>query len=225
MGKFTQHWASDYDLRIVRLIPGYGMLHEIASCVLAAHLQGAAGEIDVLVAGAGTGRELDDLAARDPAWRFTAIDSSQPMLDIARARAVTGNYVDRVAFHAMDMQAYLAKTPHAAALAILVMHFLSDDAGRLAFLQTLARSLRPGASLLLFDYAGDVEEFHPAYRQWARAQGMDEEAIETMFLRLNANFHPIVEAQLKGLLAEAGFGVPTRFFQALGYCAYVVHRN
>ena len=225
MGKFTQHWAVDYDVRIVRLIPGYGTLHEIASCVLAAQLQGVSGEIDVLVAGAGTGRELDDLAARDPAWRFSAVDSSQPMLDIARARAVTGNYVDRVAFHAMDMQAYHAKAPHAAALAVLVMHFLSDDAGRVAFLQTLARALRPGAPLLLFDYAGDVESFHPAYRQWARARGLDEEAIETMFLRLNANFHPIGEAHLGALLKEAGFGVPTRFFQALGYCAYVVQRK
>ena len=53
MAKFTQHWASDYDERIIRLIPGYGTLHEIASCVLAAQLQGVAGEIDVLVAGAG----------------------------------------------------------------------------------------------------------------------------------------------------------------------------
>ena len=26
MGKFTQHWAVDYDVRIVRLIPGYGTL-------------------------------------------------------------------------------------------------------------------------------------------------------------------------------------------------------
>ena len=225
MGKFTQHWAVDYDVRIVRLIPGYGMLHEIASCVLAAHLQGVAGEIDVLVAGAGTGRELDDLAARDPAWRFTAVDSSQPMLDIARARAVAGNYVDRVAFHTMDMQAYQASEPHAAALAVLVMHFLSDDAGRAAFLQTLARALQPGAPLLLFDYAGDVEAFHPAYHQWARAQGMDEEAIGTMFLRLNANFHPIGKVQLGKLLAEAGFGAPTRFFQALGYSAYVAQRN
>ena len=225
MGKFTQHWAVDYDARIVRLIPGYGMLHEIASCVLAAQLQGGAGEIDVLVAGAGTGRELDDLAARDPAWRFTAVNSSQPMLDIARARAVTGNYIDRVAFHATDMQAYQAKAPHAAALAILVMHFLSDDTGRATFLQTLARALRPGAPLLLFDYAGDVEAFHPAYRQWARAQGMDEDAIETMFLRLNANFHPIGEVRLGALLAKSGFGVPTRFFQALGYSAYAVQRN
>ena len=32
-------------------------------------------------------------------------------------------------------------------------------------------------------------------------------------------------ARARALLKEAGFGVPTRFFQALGYCAYVVHRK
>ena len=225
MAKFTQHWASDYDERIVRLIPGYGTLHEIASCVLAAQLQGVAGEIDVLVAGAGTGRELDDLAARDPQWRFTAVDSSQPMLDNAHARATAGNYIDRVTFHAVDMQAYRTTTPHAAALAVLVMHFLSDDAGRMVFLQTLAHALRPGAPLLLYDYAGDVRVFHAAYRQWAHARGLDEDAVKTMFQRLSANFHPIGEAQLTALLAEAGFAVPTRFFQALGYSAHVTRRS
>jgi tRNA (cmo5U34)-methyltransferase len=225
MAKFTQHWASDYDERIVRLIPGYGLLHEIASCVLAAQLQGVAGEVDVLVAGAGTGRELDELAARDPAWRFTAVDSSQPMLDNAHARAVAGKYIDRVTFHAMDLQAYRAEAPHAAAFGVLVMHFLSDDAGRAKFLQTLAQALQPGAPLLLFDYAGDVEAFHTAYRQWAHVQGLDEDAVKTMFQRLSANFHPIDEVKLGALLAKAGFGEPTRFFQALGYSAYVVRRN
>ncbi len=225
MAKFTQHWASDYDERIIRLIPGYGTLHEIASCVLAAQLQGVAGEIDVLVAGAGTGRELDDLAARDPQWRFTAVDSSQPMLDNAHARATAGNYIDRAAFHAMDLQAYRTQTPHAAALAILVMHFLADDDARLVFLRTLAQALRPGAPLLLFDYAGDVQVFHAAYRQWAYARGLDEEAVKTMFQRLSANFHPISEPELAALLSEADFGTPTRFFQALGYSAYVTRRN
>lgn len=225
MAKFTQHWASDYDERIVRLIPGYGTLHEVASCVLAAELQGVAGEIDVLVAGAGTGRELDDLAARDPKWRFIAVDSSQPMLDNACARATAGNYIDRVTFHAMDLQAYRTQTPHAAALAVLVMHFLADDAARLVFLQTLAQALRPDAPLLLFDYAGDVQVFHAAYRQWAHARGLDADAVKIMFQRLAANFHPIGEAQLGPLLAKAGFGMPTRFFQALGYSAYVTRRN
>ena len=225
MAKFTQHWATDYDQRIVRLIPAYDALHEIAACVLAAELQNAAGEIDVLVAGAGTGRELDDLAARDPSWRFTAIDSSQPMLDHAQARAVRGNYADRVSFQAVDVQAYRTPAPHAAATAMLVSHFLADDAGRLTFLRTLAEALRPGTPLVTFDYAGDTQAFLAAYRQWARAQGQDDDAIKTMFQRLSANFHPIGEVQLAPLLAAAGFGAPTRFFQALGYSGYVTHRH
>lgn len=229
MPKFTQHWASDYDQRIVRLIPGYEALHEIASCVLAAELRETAGPIDVpvdiLVAGAGTGREIDDLAARDPSWRFTAVDPSQPMLDNARVRAGHGNYLDRVSFQTVDVQNYRAAVLHAAATAVLVAHFLADDAGRLAFLRTLAAALRPGAPLVMVDYAGDTQAFHAAYRQWARAQGQDEEAIKVMFQRLAANFHPVDETHCARLLAESGFGPPWRFFQALGYTGYVTRRR
>lgn len=50
MGKFTQHWAADYDQRIARLVPGYALVHELASCVLAAELDGESGDVDILVA-------------------------------------------------------------------------------------------------------------------------------------------------------------------------------
>jgi tRNA (cmo5U34)-methyltransferase len=224
MPKFTQHWASDYDMRIVRLIPGYDSVHELVSCVLAAHLQGAPGPVDILVAGAGTGRELDELAARDPAWRFTAVDNSQAMLDNARARATAGGYLDRVGFQTVNVEAYSASAPHAAALAVMVMHFIRDDAGRLEFLRTFTRSLPPGAPLVMCDYADATQAFHPAYRQWAHAQGHDEGGVKVMFQRLAANFHPINEAHLGRLLAEAGFAAPTRIFQALGYSGYVTLR-
>lgn len=224
MPKFTQHWASDYDMRIVRLIPGYDSMHELVSCVLAAHLQGVSGSVDILVAGAGTGRELDDLAARDPSWRFTAVDNSQPMLDNARARAAAGGYLDRVDFHTMNVEDYRAAAPHAAALAVMVMHFLRDDRSRVEFLRTLSRTLRPGSLLVVCDYADATQAFHPAYRQWARARGHDEEAVKVMFQRLAANFHPIDEAHLGRLLAEAGFTAPKQIFQALGYRGYVTLR-
>ena len=225
MPKFTQHWASDYDMRIVRLIPGYDAVHELVSCVLAAYLQDVPYPVDILVAGAGTGRELDELAARDPSWRFTAVDNSQPMLDNARARATAGGYLERIDFHTMNVEAYRATAPHAAALVVMVMHFIRDDPGRLEFLRTFTRSLAPGSPLVMCDYADATQAFHPAYRQWAHAQGHDEEAVKVMFQRLVANFHPIDEAHLGRLLAEAGFTAPARIFQALGYSGYVTLRQ
>lgn len=225
MGKFTQHWAADYDQRIMRLVPGYALIHEIASCVLAAELAGAPGDLDVLVAGAGTGRELDDLAVRNPRWRFTAVDPAQPMLDIAQRRATSGGYLDRVRFRAEEVGAYLPEAPHAAAVAILVAHFLPDDGRRKSFFEAVTKTLRPGAPLLLFDLDDPAHAFHAAYRLWAGAQGVNDDAVDTMFTRLAANFHPIGELRLATLLADVGCSKPQKFFQALGYCGYVTRRD
>lgn len=220
MAQFTKNAAADYDGRIVRLVPGYDLLHELSACMLSAHLPAAA---DVLIAGLGTGRELVDLAARRPHWRFTAVDPSPAMLDVARARAVAGGYADRVVLHAMAMQAYDGGGRHDGALALLVAHFVPDDGGRLAFLQGLARSLAAQAPLLLVDLVDD--SFHTAYRAWALARGMDDAEATAMFTRMAANFHPIGEARLRTLLGEAGFGAPVPFFRALGYCGYLARRN
>lgn len=224
MGKFTQQSASDYDSRIVRLVPGYGLLHELSACMLAAELAPHE-EACILIAGLGTGRELQDLAQRGPAWRFTAVDPSQAMLDAARARAAADGYADRLSVHVTPMQAFDGKSTHAAALALLVAHFVADDGGRAAFLKAIGRSLNPGAPLLLVDLADPDGAFREAYRSWALGQGMNGEAADAMFARFATNFHPIGETRLRALLSEAGFGVPTMFFQALGYRGYLAHRN
>ncbi len=224
MGKFTQQSASDYDSRIVRLVPGYGLLHELAACMLAAELA-PNDEADILIAGLGTGRELQDLATRGPAWRFTAVDPSQAMLDAARSRAEAGGYAGRLSFHPVPMQQFDDGPTHAAALALLVAHFVPDDGGRIAFLQGIARNLRPGAPLLLVDLADPGNVFRDAYRSWAIGQGMSEDAASAMFERFATNFHPIDEARLADLLSEAGFGPPSLFFQALGYRGYLTRPN
>ena len=75
------------------------------------------------------------------------------------------------------------------------------------------------------DLADPSGAFRGAYRAWALAQGMDEEAVSAMFDRIATNFHPVDEVQLASLLAEAGCGAPMKYFQALGYCGYLSLRN
>lgn len=224
MVTFTQNAAADYDGRIVRLVPGYGLLHELTACTVAA-LVPADKPADILVAGAGTGRELDDLAARGPNWRFTAMDPSQAMLEAAVSRAEANGYADRLTVHAIEMQAYRTEACHDAAVALLAAQFVVDDGRRAAFLDAMARPLRSGAPLVMVDLAAPADLFEPAYRQWALAQGMDEPAAIAMFKRIAVNFHPIGESRLAEILHDAGCSKPLKFFQALGYCGYVARRN
>ena len=53
----------------------------------------------ILCVGAGTGAEMAYLASRNPAWRFTAVEPSGPMLDVCRQRAAKDGFAARCYFH------------------------------------------------------------------------------------------------------------------------------
>src|SRR5690349_13105069 len=93
---FDSKRASDYDVRIPRVIPGYEILHETALEVLVDALPKDA---RLLVAGAGTGKETVQFARACPGWCITAADPSVPMLDTLRARVRGEGLETRVSVH------------------------------------------------------------------------------------------------------------------------------
>ncbi|WP_286079900.1 class I SAM-dependent methyltransferase, partial [Agrobacterium sp. MS2] len=73
--------VSDYVLETPRKVPGLADLHKMAALLLAEQARGPA---DILVVGAGGGLEIRAMAEMRPDWRFTGVDPSPAMLDIAR---------------------------------------------------------------------------------------------------------------------------------------------
>src|SRR5688500_13124922 len=64
-----------------RRVPGLADLHRMVTLLLA---EGAPSAAHLLVVGAGGGLELVSLATARPDWRFTGVDPSPAMLDLAR---------------------------------------------------------------------------------------------------------------------------------------------
>lgn len=84
--KFDGTRAAEYEEQSRIALAGYDACHELAACMLAASL-GSGGSAHLLIAGAGGGaREIVEAGALEPRWRFTAVDPSQPMLDLAVAK-------------------------------------------------------------------------------------------------------------------------------------------
>ena len=84
--KFDPARASEYQAQSRIALAGYDACHELAACMLAA-VVGPGTEAQVLVVGAGGGaQEIVMAGGLEPAWRFTAVDPSQPMMDIAVAQ-------------------------------------------------------------------------------------------------------------------------------------------
>lgn len=137
--RFPDAAAADYDRRILTLVPGYQFAQALLTATLAQTLPNDA---TLLLAGCGTGSELEALAAANASWRFSAVEPSAGMLAAARAKAEAAGYAQRVSFQPTLLQ-QAPQTRHDAAVCSLVLHFIADDGAKLDFLQQLAQRLSP----------------------------------------------------------------------------------
>src|SRR3712207_2809102 len=84
--KFDPVRAGEYEPKSRIALAGYDACHDLAACMLAAAL-GSGTAARILVAGAGGGaKEIVTAGALESRWCFTAVEPSQPMMDLALAR-------------------------------------------------------------------------------------------------------------------------------------------
>lgn len=216
--------AGDYERRIRTLVPGYDTLHELSAAVLRAQLPDGA---RVLCVGAGTGEEIARLAGAGPLWRFVGVDPSADMLAQARARLGQDGVLDRVGLTEGEVEAVPPAPPFDAATLILVLHFVKDDPARAALLGAIGQRLKPGAPLLLASLyrEGDADAVLDAWKALQVLGGLPHAAVEERMAPRLAEARPVADDELAGLLADAGFGPPTRYFQGLMMAAWVAWRR
>ena len=218
--RFEGEGAQAYDQRIPLLVPGYELLHQLSAAQLMTRL---GEEAKVLLVGVGTGSELLLLGRLCPDWHFVAQDISADMLAQARQRADEAGMGERITW-------LLGELPTAslhcdAALCLLVLHFLEEDA-KAALLAQISCQLKADSPLLLADLmvAADPGE-RAVMGQQARLAGLPTAASERMVQRLAEDFIPLDERQLQRLLQEAGFIAGQRYFQALGFHGWLTMRR
>ncbi|MER0469280.1 class I SAM-dependent methyltransferase [Bacillus cabrialesii subsp. cabrialesii] len=206
--------ADRYEETIKRKIPGYDFLYDMMDRLLTEKLSERE---DILVVGAGGGKELVTLGTGHPGWRFTGVDTSGRMLDAARRR-----------MEGMEIQADLIEGDinhltfdrvFSGATCMLVLHFLRDLNAKRELLKHIADQLQSGAPFLLASINGDVHSSSfqwqmQAWRQHFLANGISEEEWETFAESIGVSTHPIPEIIVEELLRESGFTGVTRFFNA-----------
>ena len=96
--KFDQGRASECRAQSRIALAGYDACHELAACMLSATL-GSSSPADILIVGAGGGaQEIVEASKLASEWRFTAVDPSQPMMDIAAAEVSRQGLAARTEF-------------------------------------------------------------------------------------------------------------------------------
>ena len=213
--QFDQQKAANYEARWAPLAPLRESLHLQMRLIL----HGLPAEARVLCVGAGTGAELLALARAFPNWRFTAVDPSAPMLAVCQQLAVEAKIADRCEFLSCYAHELPPGEPYDAATSVLVSHFITDRAQRVAFYRELSARLRPGGWLVTADLTtsppGQHENLYAVWQQMMRLTGATEEQIQAMLTTYGREVALLTIPEMEALLAEAGFAAPVHFSQSL----------
>ncbi len=194
-------------------VPGLDDLHRMVMLLLAETLDDAA---HILVVGAGGGMETRAMADAQPGWRFTGVDPSGAMLDLARqtlgAHAPRAELIEGT----IDM---VPDGPFDGATCLLTLHHLGV-AERLHLLRETRRRLKPGTRLLMVEHSApdadvalwmtrSVAFGDRSGPEWAKARLSGQTMSEHMTL-----LSPTAEQEL---LREAGFRDVALFYAALSF--------
>jgi tRNA (cmo5U34)-methyltransferase len=193
-------------------VPGLADLHRMAAILLA---EQAPEDADILVVGAGGGLELSAFAEAQPGWRFTGVDPSAAMLDLARR--TLGPLGARADLRLGTVDA-APSGPFDGATCLLTLHFLDRDE-RLRTLREIHRRLRPGAALVVAHHsAADGADLTSwLSRSLTFAGTPASPAAAQMAQRL-----PVLTTEDdEALLREAGFSEIALFYAALSFRGWV----
>jgi ubiquinone/menaquinone biosynthesis C-methylase UbiE len=206
--------AEEYDARHARF---RDFTHEAQTIAERLGLRTSDCVIDL---GCGTGALSLELARRSRTVH--AVDVSEAMLALCRRKARERG-IDNVETHCAGFLTYEhAGEPAGAIVSAAALHHLPDFWKGVA-LKRMARMLRPGGRLYLFDvvFSFPVDQHREALEGWIEAIGaragraMAEEA--AVHVR---DEHSTFEWVMDGLLAQAGFRIETKLAEAPHCLAY-----
>ena len=207
--------AASYDKRWAKTAPIRDCLH----LLLASQFAGLPDDAHVLCVGVGTGDELIYLAARNPGWRFTAVEPSGRMLDVCRQRTEEAGITGRCVYFEGYLGEFDASVQFDAATCFLVSQFILEDDARSGLFSEIAARLKPGGLLASSDLASDVAtpEYDVLLHAWMHMMSAADLAPETLerFRKAYANDVAVVAPErVRAIIQSGGFGSVVPFFQA-----------
>ena len=223
--------SKDHDLdrramyrEMQRAIPGLDAMYRLVHALVVSHGEEAP---QVLIVGAGGGREIEEFRNNAFIGGITAVDPSA--LNLETARAVAGlsvaslevSFIVGTVDDLPDGEAFDVVT------SLLVMHHLPDDGAKLVYLSGLRNRLAPGGQLIhadvCFDESEDFDRLMPAFRAHADNFGVSADAVR---LELDAipSLPVVTGDRTRVLFSEAGLTEPQEVFRTLWYRCWVSRR-
>lgn len=227
--KFDPSRAAEYEQQSRIALAGYDACHELSACMLSAYL-GSGSAASLLIVGAGgPAQEVTRAGRLEPYWRFTAVDPSEPMLEIARSRIGEAGMAERTEVILGRVEDLPDAPTFDAATLIGVLHHLPGSEAKLSMLQAISSRLKPGAPLILagnhYHYAKQPLMLKAWGERW-RMQGATPDELKARLAKiLQGADPPDSEAAVFALLSDSGFEAPQRFFSSLFWGAWIAFKS
>jgi tRNA (cmo5U34)-methyltransferase len=208
---------SNYASDTPRKVPGLADLHRMATLLLTEQAPETA---HVLVVGAGGGLELVSLATTRPDWRFTGVDPSPAMLDLAREAAAP--FADRVQL-VNGVVGQAPAGPFDGATCFLVLHFL-ERSERLRTLREIRSRLRSGARLVVVHHAppeGHAERWLARSVAFGAGVRADPASTAAAGKLMTERLPLLTPHEEEDLLRASGFVEVELFYAALSFRGWV----
>ncbi len=219
---FNGDWSNEYDDIASKIIPGYQSIYELTHHLLRDKLPKKA---KILVAGAGSGKEIIDYSLNNPHWGFTGFDPAEGMLSIAKKKVTAASLEGKISL-VNGLIDNVVEKDFDAATSILVMHFLPDDGTKYNFLKGIADKLKPGAIFALVDLEGDTgsDEYAAFNAAWKNQQAFtrdENDKVNEEFILREREVQFIPQKRIESLLEEVGFCQILKFYKAYLFGGYV----
>jgi tRNA (cmo5U34)-methyltransferase len=227
--KFDTSRASEYARQSRIALAGYDACHELAACMLAASLAGRQTARILVVGVGGTAQEIITLAALEPAWQFTAVDPSPPMLETAREHLQANGLLARTELLLGTVDDLPSEPNFDAATLIGVLHHIPGDEPKQQLLRAIRSRLKTNAPLIVaanhHAYASQPLLLNAWGQRW-RQQGASADEVQAKLGKiLQGADPPHSEAAVQQLLQESGFGEGLRFFSSLFWGAWLTYKS
>ncbi|MFG6081563.1 class I SAM-dependent methyltransferase [Paracoccus litorisediminis] len=212
---------SSYAENARRNVPGLADLHCMVTLLLAERVPQAA---HLLVVGAGGGIETAAMALSQPSWRFTGVDPSPAMLDLARQETQT--YADRINLIEGRVND-LPQDRYDGATCLLTFHHLARDE-RLHVLREIHSRLNHGGPLVVVEHTAigqDPARWMCLSAAFRDREGPDWEKAFEAGAAMTRHLSLMTPAETEALLRDAGFGEMELFYAALSFRGWIARAS
>lgn len=215
---FENDRAANYNQFVETWIPNYNYFIQQIPKLFTPYTQQ-----NILVAGCGTGNEIEKFIQSSNYWNITGVDPSPQMLSQAKERFKNFKNITLVQGLVSDLD--FNKKFDAVTL-LLVLHFLKDNGEKLNILKDIADRMNIGASFVILDITGTKEQIIKNLQVLKSflPSNLEENQVVSRLERIETKINYVSEERLKALLLEAGFEEPLRFFQSSIYSGYITKK-